>query len=65
MTCCIRPEHITLTKTTDPAHSSARNTIRDRIVNIQVPALFFKILPGCGFCLNASVTRLSMDVMCL
>lgn len=66
VTCCIRPEHVTLTKTSDPAaRSSARNNLPGRIVGIQAMGLFYKILLDCGFCLVAYVTRPSLEELCL
>ncbi len=65
VTCCIRPEHITLAKAAESVRSSARNTIRGRIVDIQVMGLFYKILLDCGFCLVAYVTRPSLEELCL
>jgi hypothetical protein len=66
MTCCIRPQPITLTKMIDPVRSRARNTIQNRIVNIQVAGTVFQNSAGLRFfCLISSVTRLSMDALCL
>lgn len=66
VTCCIRPEHITLTKTSDPAaRSSARNILPGRIVAIQAMGLFYKIMLDCGFCLVAYITRPSLEELCL
>lgn len=65
VTCCIRPEHVTLSRETTPRGTSARNAIPGKIVGMHAMGLFYKIHLDCGFCLVAYVTRSSLEELCL
>jgi tungstate transport system ATP-binding protein len=65
VTCCIRPEHITLAKMPGVTGSSARNAIPGKIESIHSMGLFYKIHLDCGFCLIAYITRSSLEELCL
>ena len=65
VTCCIRPEHITLARFPAEAGSSARNAIAGKIEMIRSMGLFYKIQLDCGFYLVAYITRTSLEELCL
>jgi tungstate transport system ATP-binding protein len=65
VTCCIRPEHITLARFPADSGSSARNALTGKIENIQPMGLFYKIQLDCGFYLVAYITRTSLEELSL
>jgi len=65
VTCCIRPEHITLSRFSTDTGSSARNAVTGKIGAIRSMGLFYKIQLDCGFDLVAYITRTSLEELCL
>ncbi len=65
VTCCIRPEHITLTRETAGRVTSARNTIPGTITSIQNTGLLYKVHLNCGFELVAYITSTSLEELAL
>jgi len=65
VTCCIRPEHITLARETAARLTSARNTIPGTITSIQNMGLLYKVHLNCGFELVAYITSSSLEELAL
>lgn len=63
--CCIRPEHVTLTRDNTFAETSARNVFPAVILDIRPMGPFYKIILDCGFSLVAYVTSESYDNLSL
>jgi len=63
--CCIRPEHVTLSTSTPPPGTSARNAFPGTIRKITPLGLFHRVRVDCGFELVAYVTRQSLDELLL
>lgn len=56
---CLRPEDITIWKTTDMPRSSARNLLTGSVSSISTQGPLFEIKIDCGFPLTALITRAS------
>jgi len=63
VTCCIRPEHITLSRVRADSASSARNSLSGKIEDILSMGYFYKIILNCGFYLTSYITRSSLEEM--
>ena len=56
---CLRPEDITIWKTTDMPRSSARNILKGKVALISTQGPLLEITLDCGFPLTALITRAS------
>jgi len=65
VTCCIRPEQVTITTGHAPEGASARNTFAATITGITPMGLFFRLSLDCGFFVTAYVTASSMENLAL
>jgi tungstate transport system ATP-binding protein len=65
VTCCIRPENVTVVTGQIPDGGSARNVFPGVITAIVPLGLFFKITMHCGFEITAFVTASSMEGLSL
>ena len=65
VTCCIRPEQVTISTGPAPADTSARNSYAGTITRIIPLGLFYRVLLDCGFSLSAYVTASSMENLAL
>jgi tungstate transport system ATP-binding protein len=65
ITCCIRPEHVTLSTASPGDATSARNVFPGHIVKIIPLGLFHKVNIDCGFSLTAYVTGQSLENLSL
>ena len=65
VTCCIRPEQITLSLGSVPDATSARNTYNGIIKRVIPLGLFYKVFLDCGFCITAYVTAASVENLML
>ena len=65
ITCCIRPEHVTLSTVSPGDSTSARNIFAGQIVKIIPMGLFHKVNIDCGFSLTAYVTGQSLENLSL
>ncbi|MHB8908989.1 MAG: ABC transporter ATP-binding protein [Syntrophales bacterium] len=63
--CCIRPEHVTLSRQTPAQGSSARNVFAGTIRKITPLGLFTRVRLDCGFDIVAYVTRQSLEELAL
>lgn len=63
--CCIRPEHVTLSRNTSFSETSARNVFSGTIRKITPLGLFHRVHLNCGFDLVAYVTRKSLETLSL
>lgn len=61
VTCCIRPEQVTILATQAREITSARNTYIGTITRITPLGLFYKVSLDCGFPLSAYVTAPSIE----
>ncbi|MDQ5987535.1 MAG: tungstate transport system ATP-binding protein [Syntrophus sp. SKADARSKE-3] len=65
VTCCIRPENVTVVTGPIPDGSSARNIFPGVITAIIPLGLFFKITMHCGFNITAFITSSSVERLSL
>ena len=63
--CCIRPEHVTITRGEPSVETSARNVFPALILDIRSMGAFYKINLDCGFPLIAYITSESLDNLSL
>ena len=61
MTCCIRPEHVTLSRGPAPEGTSARNSFGGTVTRIVPMGLFYRVTLDCGFPITAYVTATSLE----
>lgn len=65
VTCCVRPENVTLSPDSPRGKTSARNVFPGKIVKIIPLGFFQKVYVDCGFYLVAFVTNQSMEDLSL
>lgn len=61
----VRPENVTLAKTSHPEDTSARNVFAATVVKIIPRGLFYRICLDCGFFLSTYITGQSVEALAL